>query len=77
MRQDEVLQDGNHERVRGPVVEEAIDPPRKAAMQGELGTEDFVLSEDQKQAPYCHPQTREGSRVSMVGIERFFHVEAL
>jgi hypothetical protein len=37
-------------------VQEAVDPPLKSTVQGELSAKHFALPEYQKQAAYCDPQ---------------------
>jgi hypothetical protein len=49
MRQDEVAQNRHHEGIGAAFVEKLIDPVLKAAVEGELTTEDFVFTEDQKE----------------------------
>ena len=53
--QDEVLQNRLHEGIRA-VFEKAVDPELKAAVQGELRAEDFVLGENEKERADCDAQ---------------------
>jgi hypothetical protein len=46
---DEIAEDGSHEGVGSAFGKEFVDPELKAAVQRELGGEDFVLGEDQEE----------------------------
>jgi len=46
--EDEAAENRRHERV-GAAFEEAVDPELKAAVKSELGSEDFVLAENEEE----------------------------
>src|SRR5919198_4271421 len=62
MGQYNPLQHRNHERI-GAFLQESVDPPLKAAMQSELGSEDLILTENQEQKTDCNAQPRQRKSV--------------
>jgi len=67
VRQDEVAENGHHERISPTAIEEAIDPKLKAAVQRKRGAEDLVLAEDQEEQADTNTKEREGLRVAFQG----------
>ena len=49
MRKDEVAQYRRHQRIGAALREKFVNPELKAAMQGKLCAEDFVLAEDEEE----------------------------
>lgn len=72
--QHEMVQDWDHKRVGGPVLQKAVDPGLKSAVESKFCAEDFVLGEDQKQAADRDAQSGEGNRVSCCRIFAPEHV---
>jgi len=64
--EDEVKQNGRHERIRGAVGEEFVDPELKAAVKSEFGAEDFVLGEDEEERAHADAQSSESAGVGIV-----------
>jgi hypothetical protein len=58
MRENEVLENGNHERV-GSVLKKATDPVLKTAAKRKLCANNFVLAKDDEQDPDCDAKPRE------------------
>src|SRR5438105_3490 len=59
VRKDEPAQHRDHERIR-PIRQEASDPPLKAAAERELGAEDLVLTENEKEHANTDTKVGEG-----------------
>ncbi len=70
MGENEIAKDGDHEGVGAAFGDEFVDPELKAAVQGELRAEDFVLGEDEKEKADADAQESESAGVARVGGER-------
>ena len=68
MGQDEPAKNRNHERISAAVIEEAIDPELKTAVERELCAEDFVFAEDEEERADTDAQECKSSCVALGGI---------
>lgn len=66
VREDETAENRSHERVGAALLEEAVNPELKAAMQSELSAEDFVLAEDQEEDAHADAKNGEGAGVRVI-----------
>jgi hypothetical protein len=63
VRDYEVPQNRNHERVGTAFVQKFVNPELKTAVQSELRAEDFVLAEDQEKQANTDAKEREGAGI--------------
>jgi len=68
--ENEIAKDGDHKRVGAAFGEEFVDPELKAAVHGELSTEDLVLVETEEEKADADAQESESAGVARVGGER-------
>src|SRR6185437_637744 len=73
VRQHEALQYRSHKWISRSILQEAVDPPLKSAVQRELRTEDLVLRKDQEQASNGNSQADERQRISSSGVRLSRH----
>jgi uncharacterized protein len=66
VREDNVLEDRDHEGIRAAALQHAIDVTFKATMQGECGAKYFVLAEDKKEASDGDAEKRDRSRIRLI-----------
>jgi len=66
VRENEVAEHGDHERVSAALVEEAVDPELEAAVESELCTEDFVFAKDQEEDANADAEDGQGAAVGEI-----------
>ena len=67
--ENKIAEGGDHEGIGAAFGEKFVDPELKAAVQGELRVEDFVLGEDEEEEADADAEKREGAGVAGVGGE--------
>jgi hypothetical protein len=75
VREDEIAEEGGHEGIGSAFGEEFVDPELKAAVQRELGGENFVLGEDQEEDGDADAEYGQGAGV--LGIHLRIIVRAM
>ena len=63
MGENEIAEDGGHEGIGAAFGEEFVDPELEAAVERELGGEDFVLGEDEEENADGNAEEGEGAGV--------------
>jgi hypothetical protein len=69
--ENEIAEDGGHERIGAAFGEKLVDPGLKTAVKSEFSGKDFVLGEDQEE--YTHADTEKGQSSEVPGIRREWH----
>ena len=69
--ENEIAKDRSHERIGAAFGQEFVDPELKAAMQGELRSEDFVLAENEEEDADSDAESSQGTGVKQFG--RLWH----
>ena len=64
VRQNEAAENRGHEGIGTAIVKEAVDPELKAAVEGELGAEDFIFAEDEEDKSDADAEEGESLRVA-------------